>query len=598
MERLEKGSRKTPYQQVMSKLDRRNRAKQLRLAKDQQNAKATSVFSGRNGAPRIVAVVPLCEQVSVVEAIRSLNASVEAQRPADGDYTSIERFKQRIQYMPVARDLLRAMDACRIADFVVFVLSCHEEVDEYGELVLRAVESQGLSNTFAVAQGLARLDSPKHRPQVVSSLKSYISHFLPSTEKVFSLDNLQETSNLMRSLCTTVPKGVKWRDQRSYMAIENVHWSRVDQVAAANDTTQVILTGVVRGHGLKADRLVQIGDWGDFQIEKITAAALETTDRKEGNMTDGSPHEQVLETPSIDQDDLVGLAPEEVIMDDADEHATSAPPSEGKGVLLDNHRHLSTEDDELAMSFHSKRVPKGTSKYQSAWYLDNVSDSGSDLEDLEDDLPSAVDGDMMDIDDCMSDAALSQAVPTGSDPSEYPQSELLEDRSPEDEAAELSAHRRAKREAEDDAEFPDEIELPPHICARERLARYRGLRSFQRSPWETEEDRFHEPSEWRRLLEISGYRSSASKTVREAVAGGVKPGTRVHVHVRNVPVALAQTSTPVALFSLLRHEHKQTACNYSIKLDSSHPDPIQSKTELIVQCGPRRMLVKPASLHQ
>jgi pre-rRNA-processing protein TSR1 len=47
------------------------------------------------------------------------------------------------------------------------------------------------------------------------------------------------------------------------------------------------------------------------------------------------------------------------------------------------------------------------------------------------------------------------------------------------------------------------------------------------------------------------------------------------------------------MFSLLRHEHKRTACNYSILLSSEHEAPIKSKTEMIVQCGPRRMVINP-----
>ena len=51
--------------------------------------------------------------------------------------------------------------------------------------------------------------------------------------------------------------------------------------------------------------------------------------------------------------------------------------------------------------------------------------------------------------------------------------------------------------------------------------------------------------------------------------------------------------TPVALFSLLRHEHKQTVVNYSISLNSDHPVPIKSKDELLLQCGPHRLIINP-----
>jgi pre-rRNA-processing protein TSR1 len=82
--------------------------------------------------------------------------------------------------------------------------------------------------------------------------------------------------------------------------------------------------------------------------------------------------------------------------------------------------------------------------------------------------------------------------------------------------------------------------------------------------------------------------------MREAYAGGVAPGTRVSVHLRGVPLKFQEIqSRPLAMFSLLRHEHKRTACNYSILVSSEHEAPIRSKTEMIVQCGPRRMVINP-----
>ncbi|KAH7359947.1 hypothetical protein BKA66DRAFT_426479 [Pyrenochaeta sp. MPI-SDFR-AT-0127] len=596
---FERGSRKTPHQQVMSKFDRRNRAKQMRVNKDNEHAKATNVFAGKDGAPRVVAIVPLCSDVSAAAAVRSLNVSLDIEEDvpeAGWTRTNVDRFKQKVQYLIVKRDLLASLDACRVADFVVFVLSAEEEVDADGELILKSVESQGITNTFTVVQALDKVEPAKQRPSVVASLKSYITHWLPATERVYSLDNRQEASNLIRSLCTTTTKGVRWRDQRSYMFIEDIAWPSGKSAAGQDGTGDVVLTGVVRGLGLKADRLVQVGDWGDFQVDRIVAAPLETRKRgKDEGMEVDTEADTTLDRPSEDQDDLAELAPEETIMDDVTNYAQSVAPTERKGVLLDDHHYFSDEEEEYE-KVRPKRLPKGTSTYQSAWYLDDLSDSGSDLEDfdmedVEEDGQSQpahpADGiEGMDVD--------GKAMTEGG-PSEYPQSEMFLDPSPEDEADQIEAYRKSRKTEEDeDLEFPDEIELHPNVNARERLIRYRGLKSLKTSTWETEEDRPHEPEEWQRLLEISDYKRTATKFMREAWAGGVKPGTRVQVFLRGVPLKLQETqSRPLAMFSLLRHEHKRTACNYSILLSSDYECPIKSKTELIVQCGPRRMVINP-----
>jgi len=571
----------------MSKFDRRNQSKQKQLAKRREHQQETQIFSGRDGAPRVVAVIPLCHDTDAQSAIKLMNESLDIDvEVEDGCFrVPVDRFKQKVMYMPLKRDLTSCLDAARVADFVVILLSADVEVDHLGELILRGVQSQGLSTLYTAVHGLGKLETAKHKQQTLTSLKSYITHFHPDQDKLFSLDNRQDCANLMRSLCSTTPKGIKWRDERSWMLVEEVKF-------AASDAETTTLTGVVRGRGLKADRLVQVGDWGTFQIEKITAAPL-PTDSKKGKASeiDREVSEEVLDAPTDDRDDIAELAPEEIAMED-DEGMADAGTTAKKGVLLDEHHYFS-EDEGEEQTVARKRVPKGTSAYQSAWYLeDDVSDSGSDLEDFE-----------------MNDAEEEEASPedgiegyaprepTEAGPSEYPQSEMMIEPDEEADAEQLAAYRARKRdEADEDREFPDEIELLPNVLARERLARYRGLKSLRTSPWQEDEDRAHEPEEWRRLLQIPDYKSSRVQTAREALVGGVAPGTRVQVHIRGVPEKVREAytpTTPVSLFSLLRHENKKTAVNFLINLSSDYPKSIKSKEELILQCGPRRMVIKP-----
>jgi pre-rRNA-processing protein TSR1 len=155
IESIERGIRKTPAQQMMSKLSRRNQAKQKRITKDQQLAHTTNIFAGKDGAPRIVAVVPLTADVDSKSAIAKLNESVEITEPflETGILkVHVERFKQNIAYLAVKRDLLSVLEACRVADFVLLAVSASEKVDRYGELILRSIEGQGISNVVTVVQ--------------------------------------------------------------------------------------------------------------------------------------------------------------------------------------------------------------------------------------------------------------------------------------------------------------------------------------------------------------------------------------------------------------------------------------------------------------
>ncbi|KAJ5467080.1 hypothetical protein N7475_004832 [Penicillium sp. IBT 31633x] len=582
----ERGGRKTPHQQLKTKLDRRNTARQRQALKHQERSQATSIFAGQNGAPRHVAVVPLSPEIDTAAAIASINESVDVLSDASPDGTTrvrIERFRQSVQYVPAKYDLISALDVCRMADFVVLVLSSEVEVDEDGEMLLRSIQGQGISNVLAVVQGLDRVEPPKKRPQVASSLKTYINHFFPSIEKVMSLDSRQETSNAIRSICTATPKGIRWRDERSWMFVENVQWPE-SNLEVVDD---VVVTGVVRGKGLKADRIVHVPGWGDFQIDSITAAPLTTTKgkRDDAMAVDSNDTTHILDTPSADQDDMAAVAPEEIDMMDDD--MVSLAETEKKGVLLDDYHYFSDDDSHIPPV--PKKLPKGTSNYQSAWYLGDVSDSGSDMED--DDEPMEMDTAGAPEDGVFPDH---QDAMTEGGPSEYPQSEMFLDPSPEDEAQELADYRASRKtEAEEDLEFPDEIELHPNVLARERLARYRGLKNLKLSHWETSEDRPHEPEDWRRLLQFADFKGSRNRIIREALAGGVNPGTRVDIHLRAVPSVLRNSPKPLSLFSLLRHEHKQTVVNVNMTLSSSVEKPLRAKEQLIVQCGARRMIVNP-----
>lgn len=102
-------------------------------------------------------MVPLTADVDADVAVKSLNESVEVKeedlKVCDGMVkVFVERFKQNVAFCAVKIDLLAALEVCRAADFVVLVVSAKEEVDEYGELILKSVEGQGISNVVTVVQ--------------------------------------------------------------------------------------------------------------------------------------------------------------------------------------------------------------------------------------------------------------------------------------------------------------------------------------------------------------------------------------------------------------------------------------------------------------
>ena len=580
----------------MSKLDRKNQSRQKQLLKHQQHVQSTKLFTGQHGAPRIVAVVPLSDDVQSAAAVRSLNASLEidVEPPLQGSCAvRIERFNQSVHYMLCSRSLFEVLEACKVADYVIFILSASEEVDLTSEMLLKAVGSQGISNVVTVVSGLNAGKSAKEKSEIVSSLQSFIAHFFPQQEKVHSLDSPQECSNVIRSICTSAPRGIRWRDERSWMIVDEIEWA----ADAASDTSPVMLTGFVRGAKLSANRLLQVGDWGSFQIDQVLEAPFAShRKRKADEMAIDSSEGGVLERPDQHQDDLLEIAPEEILMEDFNDSAGKEATSDRKGVLIDDEHYFS--DEEELPSGTPRKLPRGTSSYQAAWYLDGMSDSGSDWEDQQNEVGDfeADDGEVSQIGDEIPEN-VTQREATEANISTYPESEMFLDPAPQDEAEEIAEYRSSrKRKANEDLEFPDEIELHPKVLARERLARYRGLKSLRTSHWQTGPDKPHEPEQWNRLLQISNYSGARKKATSNEADGGVEVGTRVEIHLRDIPVVYRDSShpsMPLTAISLHRHEQKHTVMNFRITLDSGYEGSIKSKEEMFMQCGPRRLAINP-----
>jgi pre-rRNA-processing protein TSR1 len=155
--KVEKGLRQTKHQVVMSKLDRRNQAKQRRLTVQANHTKVASIFAGRDGAPRIIAVVPLYQNVDNAQTIKSILKAGDVEDIENIDSEGIvqrhvDRFKQNVAFLPVKRNLWDVLDACRMADYVLFVMHATEEIDPLGEMLLKSSETQGISNVLACVQ--------------------------------------------------------------------------------------------------------------------------------------------------------------------------------------------------------------------------------------------------------------------------------------------------------------------------------------------------------------------------------------------------------------------------------------------------------------
>ncbi|KXN90886.1 hypothetical protein AN958_03540 [Leucoagaricus sp. SymC.cos] len=494
------------------RLNRKNNAKQAQAKKRSAIVSATQIFSGVGGAPRIVAVVPLSEDVNAKNVVGTLAKSLEISAeecPQDGLWKMrADRFKTSLQFRPVPyRNFYDALDACKVADYVLFALSPKVEVDAWGDTLLRSLQAQGLPEVVSVVSPDASVDA-KTRSGINKSLLSFMQYFVPSQTRVFDLHSSSDRINALRALSEGKPGDPRWRDGRTWMLGESVEWE--------DGTLKV--TGVVRGAALSANRLVHLPNFGDYQISKILSAPLPHHDERTNGM---EVEPNLLAEPNVnDADSLVSS-------NDPDDTANEQtwPTAEEMNNAPDDVQSAIPDAPKGTTPRIVKRIPKGMSEYQAAWIVDETDDEdGEDGEGSDPEMREEEEEEMVDLvidEDKDMDMGNKRDVE-------------FEDLDLEEEDRQLAKWRDRQREEEDDLRFPDELDTPQDAVARTRFQRYRGMRSFRTSPWDPYENL---PRDYARIFQFEDFKRTEHNVRRKAEdeSNAVEPGARVTIHIRDVP---------------------------------------------------------------
>ncbi|GAA5809732.1 hypothetical protein MFLAVUS_003145 [Mucor flavus] len=561
---------------VVSKTDRRNAAKLLQQKKREDITRISRLFEGRQGAPKIVPVLALCPDSQVGPAIEALYKSLGETMPAhatsESTILNVERFKQKVQLVPLKRNFIDVLDAFKVADFGILLMSADVEVDQFGINCLLGILNQGLVNVVPVIQNIENTPA-KLRTSLRKSLLAFVQQFVPEHEHLFTLDNDTDSLSVLRYITSQRPKPMSWRDNHPYMLAESVEF---DSTSAETGTLKV--TGYARGNPFNANRLVHLQNFGDFQVEKITSA-----DITHGDMDEDA---KVIDTPKPDeQDDLISEN-----VPDLMENEQTWPTEEELADADARVRRMRNLDGNDQVT---KRVPKGTSSYQAAWIVD---EEDADYTDEEDDDEDKMMEDNDDEDDVK---PASSSFPEDED-DEYEDIELegkdgyKDEFDAEEEARQYEEYLKNRQlEFENHTDFPDEIDTPMHMTARERFARYRGLQSFRTSAWDPYENL---PIDYGRIFRFENFGRTKIRVINQAIVGPVKPGRRITIHISNVPIQAFESydkTRPFILFGLLQYEHKMSLLNLQVSRDNAYEGTVRSKDPMVLHMGFRRYNVRP-----
>ena len=134
-----------------SKVDRKNTSR-LNLLKKKSDLNSTKkLYSGACGIPKVVALVPLCPDVDAENVLQWMSQQTNASAHSMG-IMNASFHNQKIQFIPTKRHLMQILDAVKVADIVMFIVSAKEEVDAFGEKCMSLLKAQGMPAAASVIQ--------------------------------------------------------------------------------------------------------------------------------------------------------------------------------------------------------------------------------------------------------------------------------------------------------------------------------------------------------------------------------------------------------------------------------------------------------------
>lgn len=646
-----------------------------------------------SGAPLSVCVVPMSAMVDSMAVATELAAHSDRSSVSTygGGHTvtvMYEALKRRVQFAacPATADALAAVELAGCCDVVLLVFSgaggAAGAVDEGGMQRAAALRAHGMGavlGTACACEGLnakAYAEFRKGAAKFVQDEFTDASKFIASptyaTMAVKQPDQarVQHAQQVLRAITGVNPSGnASWRANRSFVTAHHVDYNPADGT--------LLVCGYVRGVPLCVNQLVHVPGVGARALRQITAH----TDPCPVKVARGG----AVSTPEGAADGTVLATSSESKVDPL---RMDAEPDGMMGEQTwPTNEELRVDDGAL----DKDRLPPGVSDYQAAWLGPEDLEDGEDGEDEEGDvgmvdLGSYAGTELMrslqakasgrELFAFVHEANAKHAKGSGGasgaggaddgtldldaggfdddDDEDGTGSMMMMDGDEGD--ARLTAadlQRRRRERADEDYEFPDEVDTPFDMPARQRFARYRNLKSFRTSPWDPKESL---PRDYARLFDFGDFRvvqkralygMEKAKTVERQQAlglgtAGVPPlgmgmgggaegdvtmggggvdgdeeddddafdasewvhsGSYVGLHVSGVGPAeaervLAATATgPLTLHALHRHENRLSTLNFAVQRSGPLFCPadsiVKSKDVLWFHCGFRRWQARP-----
>eukprot|EP00998_Keelungia_sp_KM082_P002450 NODE_129_length_2556_cov_58.613833_g125_i0.p1 GENE.NODE_129_length_2556_cov_58.613833_g125_i0~~NODE_129_length_2556_cov_58.613833_g125_i0.p1 ORF type:complete len:834 (+),score=224.09 NODE_129_length_2556_cov_58.613833_g125_i0:376-2502(+) len=446
-------------------------------------------------------------------------------------------------------------------------------VNALGHKFLSILTAFGVPSVVIALQGLASISNRKQRKHLKNVHNRFFNTLFAGTPSIMEVDTDAQVLALTRALTEMKLRPLHWRSLTPYFLVDNARFEK------HGDEEYFACSGYLKGASLSPNNLAYITNIGTLEIARVET----TADPVELNR-------KWAQLPTI--------------CEDRNDKGDTLQWCKAVDTTL-NEQTWPTEADYAAAAISGKDAPVGpdaSKVFGDTLQTDENAFMPPDFQVEGDDVAS----DVADMDAEMSEAGKSVTTLAQTQVDSIMGTDLKEliNLSPEqlfEERQRLEdERRRINNEAEEDQDWPDEVDVNWNIPARHRFARYRGMRSFKSTPWNPDESL---PLDYGRISRFDDFKRTRKMVFLEQSMAKVHPGRYVTVYVRGIKAeelnhpwfeAVQKQRAYMVLSGLRRHENRYSVVNFRMQHNTlSYNKPIKNKESLFLHVGFRTFRANP-----